>query len=450
LVLKHRLAIGVLALAAACAVSPDAYAQRAAGPFAGLFGGQQPSGTRPAPGAPEVSQTVDLRWSAYEGYDDVAQDQFGNIVPESEFQKSGVYSGFSAGLGYQRNSRAINVALNASTSARAYGSSYNLTAPTYSAGGSIAMPLGRRTMINTSVGIGYASFYQFTPFLAILAPEALTFTPGYGSIAAGRTSLGISTSAGLSQTLWRHASIGGNLRWFRREFLDGTESPLDARGYQLKFQQGLTRGLGFHAGYDYQEGRLDAAPGEINPTIRNLDIGLDYSKALSFSRRTTVSFGTGTAIAQNESGSQYHLNAQATLNQQIGRTWNANVSFNRGSQFVEGLRDLVFADSVTASVHGQPMSRLELTGSLATTSGTVGIKVLAPHFSSYTASGKVAVAVTRLLGVFTQYTYYRYDVPPGSPTALDFRPRLGRQSVMVGLSGWFPIVEDARGSRGSR
>jgi hypothetical protein len=58
--------------------------------------------------------------------------------------------------------------------------------------------------------------------------------------------------------------------------------------------------------------------------------------------------------------------------------------------------------------------------------------------------------MTRLLGVFVQYSYYHYDLPPGVPTALEFRPRLGRQSAMIGLSGWLPLVGDSRGRRGSR
>ena len=82
-----------------------------------------------------------------------------------------------------------------------------------------------------------------------------------------------------------------------------------------RFTYQLAKGLGAHAGYRYQEGRYTGslvAP-EPTPAFHNIDVGIDYNRPLSFSRRTTLSFGTGSTAVQDYSGTHYHLTGNANL-----------------------------------------------------------------------------------------------------------------------------------------
>ena len=77
------------------------------------------------------------------------------------------------------------------------------------------------------------------------------------------------------------------------------------------------------------------------------------SRALSFSRRTLLSFSTGIAGAQDRDFDQttYHLIGSAHLSREFGRTWVA-AYYNRGVRNVEPLGDPLFSDSVMFAVSG--------------------------------------------------------------------------------------------------
>ena len=52
-------------------------------------------------------------------------------------------------------------------------------------------------------------------------------------------------------------------------------------------------------------------------------------------------------------------------------------------------------------------------------------------FMSYSGDAKLTFPVTRHLGVFTQYVYYRYQNPP-EPETLFLLPRVARQAFSIG------------------
>ncbi len=59
------------------------------------------------------------------------------------------------------------------------------------------------------------------------------------------------------------------------------------------------------------------------------------------------------------------------------------------------------------------------------------------------------MAVTRRIGIFTDYSFYRYEVPAGS-TVFTVLPKFSRQSVTAGLTLWVPLISDKRSSSDSR
>ena len=70
------------------------------------------------------------------------------------------------------------------------------------------------------------------------------------------------------------------------------------------------------------------------PSDHLIDAGVDYTTALSFSRRTTLSFGTRYRLSRRDRGRSVHVHSlssggHATLNREIGRTWTAAAAYTR-------------------------------------------------------------------------------------------------------------------------
>jgi hypothetical protein len=66
-----------------------------------------------------------------------------------------------------------------------------------------------------------------------------------------------------------------------------------SQGANAGVRWSLTRNLGLRTGYGYQTATYGVDARTLG--YHNIDVGVDYNKALSFSRRTTLSFGTGTS-----------------------------------------------------------------------------------------------------------------------------------------------------------
>ena len=90
----------------------------------------------------------------------------------------------------------------------------------------------------------------------------------------------------------------------------------------------LTPNAGFHLGYGYGAGRYPNIRGFTQSGIHNIDVGLDYSRALSVSRRTQFSFATGSALFYANQGItvgadrrlDFALLGNANLTHEMGRT----------------------------------------------------------------------------------------------------------------------------------
>ena len=441
---RRRVATGVCAFAACCAVSTNAWAQREAGPFAGLFGGDRDADAR---------QALTLNWSGYGGYDDTVLDQSVQLAADPRFQTSGEYGGLSLGLGFARNAGGNRFNFEGATGVRAYGATRDISAPTYTMSTGFALAPARRTTIVGSVGASYSSFYQFAPFLAV-DPGGSANVPTYGFAAADQESLATSATIGLSQQLSSRMSLSTNVGWNRTRLQSAAVDAirLEGRSASLAVRGNVSRDLGFRLGYGFQDGHFGELPAiQTVAEVHNLDVGLDYNRALSFSRRTTLAFGSGSSIVQSHDRVRHFvLNGQASLTHEIRRTWTASLAYVRGTQFVHGFNDVVISDGVTAGLGGLLSPRLQLSTSAGYSTGQVGLAADRPRYGSYTGSGRLTVALSRVLGMYAQYMYYHYDVPPTSSAFGVLPPRLGRQALTLGLNGTLPFMKDTRFPRDSR
>jgi hypothetical protein len=150
-------------------------------------------------------------------------------------------------------------------------------------------------------------------------------------------------------------------------------------GYELNdhkaavtFRRQISQYGAVHAGYGY---RSAAYRGSLLENIRSddLDIGLDYSRALPFSRRTTFAVGTGSFILSDGHARRFRGTGYALLNHQISRAWNARLEYRRPLQFIEGIATPLVADSIVGSIGGPVARRMNLTVSTWSSRGAAGL-----------------------------------------------------------------------------
>ena len=109
------------------------------------------------------------------------------------------------------------------------------------------------------------------------------------------------------------------------------------------------------------------------PLTHDIDLGVDYARPLSLSRRTKLSFGSGSAVTPHNGGVAFNLTGNAMLTRQIGRTWQARVGVTRDVQLLEGFAEPVVANALAANVGGALRHRLMLSSSFTASRGAVGV-----------------------------------------------------------------------------
>ncbi len=433
-----RVAIRVCAVIGLCALSKDASAQREAGPFGNLFGGQQNG---------DVNQSLSLRWSAYGGRDDVIRERAQELAAfDDRYRNSGDYGGLSGQLAYTRGAADNRFSLFGSTNARAYGAQHDIPMPTFSTGTSFNTAAGKRTTLKGAFSASVAPYSQLAPYITADS-EAVPFSYGF-AVATGR-SLAWGGDFGVVQRLSARTTLTVDGGWQRGQFERAASS--ENRTARVRVTQNLAAGFGVHAGYGYQDARFPFEGTPAATTFHNLDLGVDFNRALSFSRHTRLGFGTGSSIGRTTGGaSQNFLNGQVTLEQGLGRTWAASAAYNRSSHFTEGFRDLLFLDAFSAGLGGLVAPRVQFSSRVSRSFGTVGLGPMAPGIGSYTGSTRLAVALSRRMSLSVSYTLYHYDTPLGATTIPGISGQLNRQALMIGLNGLIPFINDVRPRRDSR
>jgi hypothetical protein len=204
----------------------------------------------------------------------------------------------------------------------------------------------------------------------------------------------------------------------------------------------IGRGLALQLGYRYSQAQYESGSRHENHII---DAGVNYNRALSFSRRTTLSFSTGTSASRVEpSGSlRYRLTGAARLSHEIGRTWVASLSYDRGLRFIESWLEPLFTDSASAGLNGFFNRRVQahLVGRWVR---GVGQRGGGDGIEHYGGTAGLSYAITRHINSGVNYSYYVHEfgssvaLPPGY--ASDFE----RRSIRAYVSLWAPLFQRSR------
>ena len=418
---------GVCAAPAALAQVPEPAGQVPPGLF-----GKGPS---------RSDQSLDVNLSLIGAYDDNVVPFVDEPVVDALTRQSGVFGGVNATTTYVRRWRSVTLVAGERSLFRYYPDFGDTVGMQHLASAGLAIQ-GKRTQVGLTQTFGYSPFFAFAGPASLVAPrlgalpaavadQTVTRSDGrvYDSLAEVNQSLGGRMTLRLSASRRRTDAFQQSVRL-------GT----DAVGGRLT--RHLTPNLGLVAGYRYDRGvyQLFSASPQVT-RLHSLDLGVDYARALSVTRRITFAFATGSAAVQDVRGAtEYRVVGNARLTREIGRTWSATGAYYRGIGFVEGFEQPFFADTVGVDVRGFLSPRVELFLAGSYSKGELGLAGGSNRHETVNTAARLRVALSRHAAVSAESVMYRYRFDHTSLLPASIPPTLERYGVRVGLDFWLPVV----------
>ena len=446
--------IGALLSIVATSVEAQTEGARPERPFRPLFG--DPRGaTRSLVFSADLAVAYDDNVLADQGTGSTAPTS--PLVTDPRYQQSGVYNALNTSLAYSHRARRVSLTAAGGSAFRYYPDLTGFTAIHHTASADVSGMLGSRTTVRASQQISLAPAYQL-----ILFP-AVTPAQGFGALETSfvdpvvtnpdlsvyaRRGFISSSSAALSQELSSRSSVSAYYDLTRAEF-SGRELDLRRRTAGVRFSRGLSRHASLRIGYAHMEGSYGFG-GQDRLSGHNIDAGVDYNRALSFSRRTTLGFAVGSNAVSNGEQTRYDVTGHATLNHHIGRSWTAFAAYRRGMWFEDGFPEPIFSDSVTLGLGGYLSRRLEFRSQAGYSTGSVGFGSAGNGFDTYMGTARLQYGLTRYLATYVEYLYFHYEFSTATLLPGAFPRGLDRQGVRGGVSLWVPLYAGGRGERVTR
>jgi hypothetical protein len=393
----------------------------------GLFGG----------GIGEAAQVLSVGVSAGGGYNSTKRPLEAAVAANSTF-------GHVAGnVDYSFSRPTIQLFATSVSSGHYYsgGTGRFPTRHVATAGASFIIPVSGRTALTVSQNATYQPLEIVSPFPALaqagleqaqaflLDPDLATTTDGYVSYAGG---------ASLARELSRQTTVSVGARYSRSGRLSGTELVTTGE-VGGRFTRQLARGLSAGLGYIYTRGTYSGDVPGSHFDHHTIDAGVNFNRALSLTRRTGLSFATGSTVVSDGVRHTFHVRGNARLRHDISPDWRASVAYRRDVNFLGTVRAPVFSDSLTIGLNGVLGEWLYVHASVGAAIGEVGLGQ-GSDFRSYYGRTGVTFGLTRYLGLDLNYSYYRSTfataalLSPGVPDHFD------RQSVRASARLWLPLI----------
>jgi hypothetical protein len=308
--------------------------------------------------------------------------------------------------------------------------------PGYEAGGQMVAKATSR--LSFDAGGRFIS----SPFFHLMDPAPMQFgqvlVPGNPFIAWLIDNQSVEGTAGVTANYTKRSSISAWGLWRGTTFAASPDNNFSSRGFRSQWKRRMSRDLSVRAGYGRDEVRQRQFG---NERLMNelLDVGVDYSQALPIARRTTLAFATTTSVLRENSGKRhYRLNGGIDLQHGFQRSWRAFLGAHRATQFLPGFAQPLFSDRVRAGVSGYLSKRFIFYGNVDGGQGELGFAETGKFFT-YAGDARLTFAASRHFGLFGQYVYYHYQLPPNADSVVQL-PRLSRQTFSIGIQTWVPLV----------
>jgi len=424
-----RVGVAVLLL-----LPPAAFAQGNPGPFGGLFG-RTPERTG------SEYTALDFR-NAYAGqYDDALFVD--ELIPADEVPQSGYASGVNAGLVFERQSDRLMFRAQGGATYQEYYRQPVFGATSYDSALMFRGKVATRFQVDGQATYMRSPFFRMVPAVdSVEFPVVIPVDPYAVRLLRSDT---YSVGGGFTSRYSKRSTLTFAATQRETRFGGIARDTFNVLGMEARWQRQLNRSFGVHAGYGRERIQQSAQP-DARYVYELMDVGIDFNRLLSVSRRTSVAFATETTAVQRPlTGRRYRLGGRASLTSQFQRTWRASLGVSRNTEIIPGFFEPLFTDSVTAMVSGMLSMRSEWLTTISAGQGRFGFDDDGRYVTAQTMS-RLNWALTRRIGIYAQYALYHYKLPP-TPTGFVLPNQLSRQAFAVGLNTWIPIINRVRAPR---
>jgi hypothetical protein len=433
----------VAALLAVVASANNGSAQTANGPYRPIFGGAGDMAT--------ARQNLDVTLNVTEGRDsNSAAVAEAGVLGSATLQGNGFYTEIGPQVNAGWRGARMQFSATGASNVRDYSDPHEVFVTSHVARVALAAQLTRRTRVTIDQGVTYAPTFQYgltsgggTQSVGPVNGDALSTS---NTVLNSEPSYSYATRASLAHSFTGRTDVSFNADFQYTDFVRHDPGYPDLHAYHAggRLTHALNRNLKLHAGYTFGHSQYT---GLVQPTVEHdIDVGVDYSRPLSRSRKTTVGFSLGSTLltgpllgTQPILEQQYRFIGNAMFTRQISRTWSAQGTFGRNLSYLQGLPEPVFTNAFTAATSGFLNRRTDLLLSAAYSAAQPSPGGDASPFTTYTGDVRLRVALTTMLAASAEYFYYFYNfnrnlpLPPGVP------PELTRSGVRVGVTLWVPV-----------
>lgn len=429
--------LGGALLAAVLALPAAAAAQSRGGPFAELFG-------RTPPQTGREQTRVELRTAFGGTYDGALAD--GGVTANPGSGPTGAVAGSTMSLGFERRrDRLILRGMGSGTYQEFFAEPRN-GAASYDAGVTAVAKISTRFTVDAMARARRSPFFELTPYAPQSGTEVRVPSDRFTSRALRNDSF--EGALGVTSQFTPRSSIGATVNGRDTRFPESSGHNYSGWGARGDFRHGLSKHATLHLAYGREHAR-QMSLGDGLWVHEMIHAGVDLDRSLSPARRTALSFYSQPSVLRESGGPRrFRLNGGVTLRRDFGRTWNASLLVNRDTEFHPGFVAPLFSHGGGLSIGGLLTKRVEWTSHAGARRGQLGFDGTFP-FTSYNGDSRLSLAVTRQLGLYGQYSFYHYELPPGA-TVVEMLPRYSRQQFSVGLSFWLPIYTHVRAPRDPR
>ena len=252
----------------------------------------------------------------------------------------------------------------------------------------------------------------------------------------------LDATASLLAGITEKSSLDLSVTHHQTKFAQQPDDDVTTNGYRGTWQWRFRRDLGVHATYGQDHVDL-RAPDRLDYDSTLIDVGVDFNRAFSVSRRTNLGFNTSTILfKQNGSDGEFRINGGVTLAKFFRRTWQASVQYTRATSFIPGFTEPLHSDTFAAGLSGMFSRRIDFT---VTASASRGQSVFsdASGFATYTGTSQLSFALGRHISAYGSYFTYWYEVPVDVFT-FTVPGTMARQVVSAGLRFYLPVYNKER------
>jgi len=435
-------------LAVALLTPAAAMAQGNPGPYGKLFG------RAPASSAGQEHTTVEIRSSIGANYDDTLLAPEGS--PADTPTQRGVSGEGTAFVNMEHRSSMFTANLSGGAGRGEYftqPTSYGTTQ--WFANASVNAKLSTRFDAQATARYSHSPSYQFfsdfgrgpldptfpgNPDNPVNPGKAPVPYSGYATQMLENEM--VDATATLTTRITEKSSLDLSVSRHQTQFSQQPADDVVINGYRANWQWQLARGFGVHAAYGQEHVDLQS-PDRFDYDSALIDAGIDFSKAFSVARRTTLGFHTTTSIMKRDGAeNEFRVNGGVSLAKFFRRTWHTAVQWNRDTSFLAGFYEPLNTDTLSASLGGMFSKRLNFVviGSAARGESTFS------HTSGYetlNANARLSLALGRHVSVYASYFAYSYEVPANAFT-VPVPGQMARQVIAAGLNFYIPVYKKVR------